>query len=335
MTTLTGSNSFDFGPLTELHVHIGSSVDPAIMWEIAHDQAIKLPTKNYWEFLKLITVTDKTTYQKYLDLFKWTELIQSSPEAIEKSVYSVCSGAYRKNNISTLEIRFNPMKRNRQGERDLDHIILAAIHGMERAMLAYPIKAGIIICFDRSFDKKLNTVLAQKAVKFSKRGVIGIDLAGSVNNNFSVNSLVGLVDICRKVSLGVTIHTGEATSSKEVKKVVELLSPDRIGHGVRSVEDESLLKLLSDKKIVLEICPSSNLNTGVVSSWNEFKSIFRTLKNHHVLYTVNTDGPEMLHTNLIREYELLLENKVLTRDDLNNATAIAEKSTFIKKDGFS
>src|SRR3989344_9499884 len=204
-----------FGPLTELHVHIGSAVDPAIMWEIAHEQGIKLPTKNYWEFHKLITVPDKTTYQKYLDLFKWTELIQSSPEAIDKSVYSIASGAYRKNNITNIEIRFNPMKRNRGGERDLDHIILAAIHGMERAMLAYPIKVGIIICFDRSFDIKLNAILSEKAIKYSRRGIVGIDLAGSINNSFKVESLVELVDNCRKNGLGVTIHTGEATGAEE------------------------------------------------------------------------------------------------------------------------
>ncbi|MBM3283069.1 adenosine deaminase, partial [Candidatus Gottesmanbacteria bacterium] len=88
-----------FGELTELHVHVGSAVDPPIMWEIAHDQGIKLPTKNYWEFEKLITITGATSYEKYLELFYWTELIQSSPEAMEKSIYSIASGAYRKNNI--------------------------------------------------------------------------------------------------------------------------------------------------------------------------------------------------------------------------------------------
>jgi len=322
----------DFGTLTELHVHIGSAVDPAIMWEIAHDQAIKLPTKNYWEFNKLITVRDKTTYQKYLDLFDWTELIQSSPEAINKSVYSIASGAYRRNNITTLEIRFNPMKRNRGGERDLDHIILAAIHGMERAMLAYPIKVGIIICFDRSFDAKLNSILAQKAIKFSRRGVVGVDLAGPINNSFEVASLVDMVEACRKSNLGITIHTGEVTGAKEVRRVVELLSPDRIGHGIKSIEDEDLLELLSSKKIVLEVCPTSNLHTGVVSSLDKFKNIFNKLKKHSVLFTVNTDGPEMLVTNLIQEYQLLLDNNVLTRKDLMKATSIAQNSSFIKNE---
>ena len=322
----------DFGPLSELHVHIGSSVDPAIMWEIAHDQAIKLPTKNYWDFLSLITAPEKTTYQKYLDLFTWTELIQSSPEAIDKSVYSIASGAYRRNNITTLEIRFNPMKRNRGGERDLDHIILAAIHGMERAMLAYPIRVGIIICFDRTFSARLNTILAQKAIKYSKRGVVGIDLAGPIDKTFDVATLVDTVNNCRKVGLGVTIHTGEATGADEVKRVVELLSPDRIGHGVKSVEDKNLLKLLKDRKIVLEICPSSNLHTGVVPDWDKFRHILAVLKKQEILFTINTDGPEMLLTNLKNEYNLLLNNKVLNKADLDKATVVARQSSFIKNE---
>src|SRR3990172_4456128 len=278
-----------FGQLTELHVHIGSAVDPAIMWEIAHDQAIKLPTKNYWEFLNLITVSGKTTYQKYLDLFAWTELIQSSPEAIDKSVYSIASGAYRKNNITTLEIRFNPMKRNRGGERDLDHIILAAIHGMEKAMLAYPLRCGLIFCFDRTFSPHLNSIIAKKAIKYSRRGVIGIDLAGPIVTSFDISSLKQLCFDCKKNGLGITIHTGEATGAAEVTRVVNLLNPDRIGHGVRSVEDEKLLAKLADNGTVLEICPSSNIHTGVVENIEAFKEIFIKLKKYNVPFTINTD----------------------------------------------
>lgn len=319
----------NWGELTELHVHVGSAVDPPIMWEIAQDQGIKLPTKSYFEFEKLITVKDKTTYQKYLDLFHWTELIQSSPEAIEKSIYSIVSGAYRKNNITTLEIRFNPMKRNRGGERDLDHIILAAIHAMERAMLAYPIQAGLIFCFDRTFTPELNTIIAEKAVKYSKRGVVGIDLAGPIHKSFQVATLVPLVDRCKSAGLGVTIHTGEATGPEEVKEVLTLLSPHRIGHGVRSVEDEQLLNLLASKGVVLEVCPSSNLHTSVVENLADFKTIFAKLKKHNVPFTINTDGPEMLGTNLVSEYNLLMEEGILSKEDLQEAQKTALLASFL------
>jgi len=318
-----------FGELTELHVHVGSAVDPPIMWEIAHDQGIKLPTKNYWEFEKLITIAGVTSYEKYLELFYWTELIQSSPEAMEKSIYSIASGAYRKNNITTLEIRFNPMKRNRSGERDLDHIILASIHGMERAMLAYPIKAGLIFCLDRTFDPNLNTIIAQKAIRYVKRGVVGIDLAGPLSAQFNISSVAKQLDDCKKAGLGVTLHTGEVTGPEEIMRFIQLVKPDRIGHGIRAVEDARLLEQLGKQQIVLEICPTSNIHTGVVKQLSDFKIIFAQLKKYQVPFTINTDGPEMLMTNLLREYNLLLANNILEKEDLISACQMAKSASFV------
>src|SRR6267143_896144 len=113
--------------LTELHVHLGGPVDPAAMRGIAHEQGIRLTTKDYWEFVDLITVRRqaKKSFEDFLALYHWPELVQSRPLAVEQSVYHVVGGANRKANITTLELRYNPMKRNRGGERDLDHIIMA------------------------------------------------------------------------------------------------------------------------------------------------------------------------------------------------------------------
>lgn len=324
------NNKNIFGELTELHVHVGSAVDPPIMWEIAHDQGIKLPTKDYWEFKKLITAPDRTTYDHYLDLFHWTELIQSSPEAMEKSVYSIAAGAFRKNNITTLEIRFNPMKRNRGGERDLDHIILASIHGMEKAMLAYPIKVGLIFCLDRTFSSDLNKIIAQKAIKYAKRGVVGVDLAGHISPSFDITQTAKLFSDCRKAGLGITIHTGEATGPEEMMTIIDLINPDRIGHGVRASEDEATMDEINKRDIVLEVCPTSNIHTRVVKDLVSFKDIFAKFKKHKVPFTINTDGPEMLGTNLLNEYNLLLKNNILTKEDLFIAKDMAKKASFIK-----
>ena len=162
-------------PLAELHCHLGGAVTPAIMWGIAHAQGIKLPTKDYWEFRDMITVSPRRnrSFDGYLQLFHWTELIQSSPIAVERAVYEVVGGAYRKNNITTMELRFNPMKRNRGGEQDLDHIIAAALRGMDKATLEYPIKPGLIFCLDRAFPFELNEIIAEKAIQWRDRGVVG------------------------------------------------------------------------------------------------------------------------------------------------------------------
>src|SRR5438874_4141148 len=133
--------------LTELHVHLGGAVDPAAMWGIAHDQGIRLPTKDYWEFVDLITVRKqaKKSFEDFLALYHWTELIQSSPLAVEQSVYQVVGGAYLEANITVLELRYNPMKRNRGGERDLDHIIMPSTPCVDRALLEYTVTAGVIL----------------------------------------------------------------------------------------------------------------------------------------------------------------------------------------------
>ena len=319
----------------ELHNHLGSAVDPPIMWSIAHSQGIKLPTKNYWEFEDLVTIDPDEKYSTFTqidkELFYWTELIQSSPSAVELSVKSVIGGGYRKCNLVIHELRFNPMKRNRSGERDLDHIIMAAIRGMDKAILEYPqVKAGLILMLDRTFPYRLNEIIYKKALKYKNRGVIGLDLAGPQTKQFKMLEYVKLFKEAKKKGLGITIHTGEEGKLKEMKDVVKLIRPHRIGHGILAWQDKELMKQLVRQKIVLEVCPTSNLKSGVIKSIDEMRKIIQTLYYNKVKLTINTDGPEMYHTNLFKEMEFLRINDILTQKQLNECQVNARKATFIK-----
>src|SRR4026209_1038262 len=168
--------------LAELHTHLGGSVASDILWSIAHEQGSALPVKDYWEFDALVTVSDPRGVQGLDELdqiYHWAGLIQSSPLAVAPHVHGAIGGAYRSQGITTLELRFNPMKRNRGGERDLDHIILAAIRGLDLASLEYPqVRAGLIPMMDRTFDRRLNAVIVDKAIRWAPRGIVGIDVAG-------------------------------------------------------------------------------------------------------------------------------------------------------------
>lgn len=319
--------------LTELHAHVGGAVDPAIMWSIAHQQGIRLPTKDYWQFVELISVShpDKVNNLAEYDLiFRWTELIQSSPLAIERSVYETIGGAYRKCNITTLELRFNPMKRNREGEQDLDHIITAAIRGQDRALLEYPqMRAGLILMMDRTFPHELNAIIVEKALRYRERGIIGIDIAGPPNPAFSYREHQDLVDRAREGGLGVTIHTGEEGSVDDMWEVVEHLRPDRIGHGILSAYDERLMDHVARRGIALEICPTSNLRTRAVRDVDELRHIIATLRAHGVSVTINTDGPQMLQTSIVREYNLLLDLGIFTEADVRESIATAYNASFL------
>jgi adenosine deaminase len=320
-------------PLTELHVHLGAAVTPAIMWGIAHAQGIRLPTKDFWAFRDLITVGRRRRgFEAYLELFHWTELIQSSPIAVERSVYEVIGGAYRKNNVTQLELRFNPMKRNRGGEQDLDHIIAAAVRGMDRAVLEYPqVRAGLIFCLDRGFSPELNEIIAAKAIAWQSRGVVGIDIAGPVVDGFRFADYADIFGTARRAGLGVTVHAGETGGADEVREAVEALEPDRIGHGVHSAEDRRVLAMLSERGTVLEVCPSSNLNTGVLRNLAEVRRVVRTLIDAQVRFTVSTDGPEMLRSYLRDELALLLRHEILTLDEARQAVAVGEEATFLDR----
>lgn len=319
----------------ELHAHLGSSVDPAILWTISHKQGIRLPTKNYWEFESMITMKgsqrNKNLDEMHNNFFHWTELIQSSPEAIEQSVQSVIGGGYRKCNLVLQELRFNPMFRNRGGEKDLDHIIMAAIWGMQRAVLEYPqVKAGLILMMDRTLNFEQNSIILEKAIKYHHLGIVGIDIGGPENKTFDIKKYKPLFDTARKAGLGITLHSGEVGSMEELSYVVNEIKPDRIGHGIKCVKDPKIMKAIVANNITLEVCPSSNLYNSVVKNELEIKKIIQTLLLNKIKFTINTDGPEMYGTNIHKEQEFLKKIGVMTQKEIDQCTRWAFEASFIK-----
>lgn len=319
----------------ELHAHLGSSVDPAILWGIAHRQGIKLPSKNYWDFEDMIIMSgaekNKNLDEMHYNYFYWTELIQSSPEAVEESVKSVIGGGYRKCNIILHELRFNPMFRNRGGERDLDHIIMSALWGAERAMLEYPqVKAGIILMMDRMLNLKQNEIILNKAIRYKSTGIIGIDLAGPERKTFSMKRHAPLFKKARAAGLGLTIHTGEVGKLSELSYVVREIKPQRIGHGIACVKDKKLMQDIVKNNITLEVCPTSNLRNSAVKSLKELRSIIKTLLTYKVKFTINTDGPEMYQSNIVQEQTFLKKHGIMTQAEIDQCTRWAFEASFIQ-----
>ena len=323
--------------LAELHTHLGGSVASDILWSLAHEQGIALPVKDYWEFVELVTVSDPRGVENLdaLDaIYHWTELIQSSPLAVERSVHSAIGGAYRSQGITTLELRFNPMKRNRGGERDLDHIILAAIRGLDRARLEYPqVRAGLILMMDRTFNERQNAIIVDKAIAWADRGVVGVDIAGPRPGGmrYDYTSVKPMVETARAAGLGVTIHVGEEgpTGAEEIAEVVESLRPDRIGHGILAAHDPALMGRLRETGIVLEICPTSNLLTKALADEEAICATFRAFVDNGVAFTIATDGPEMMGTHLRDELELLERIGALDAAELREANARGHAASFI------
>jgi adenosine deaminase len=322
----------------ELHTHLGGSVASDIMWSLAHEQGIALPTRDFWEFDRMVTVSDPRGVPDLdsLDrIYHLTELIQSSPLAVERSVHAAIGGAYRSQRITTLELRFNPMKRNRGGERDLDHIILAAIRGLDLASLEYPqVRAGLILMMDRTFTAHQNMVIVEKAIRYAPRGIVGVDIAGPRpgGTRYDYTQIREHVELARDAGLGVTIHVGEEGGEygvQEIAEVVESLRPDRLGHGILAARDEGLMTAIRDAGITLEICPTSNLLTKALADEAEVRETFRTFIANGVSFTIATDGPEMMRTHLRDEFELLARIGALDEDELRAANDRGHDVSFV------
>ncbi len=329
-----------FGPrdeLAELHAHLGGSVPPNVLWEIAHEQGIALPTKDFWEFVDLTSIADARGVEglEGLDrIYHLNELIQSSPIAVEMSVHGMIGGGYVSQRITTTEVRFNPLKRNRGGERDADHILMAAVRGLDRAGLAYPqVRAGLIVMMDRTFPRELNEVIVGKAIRYAARGVVGVDIAGPRPGGvrYPYRDLEPLVAEARDAGLGITIHVGEEGFPEEIGEVVETLRPDRIGHGIMAARDRGLTRLLAETATVLEICPTSNLLTKALAGAEAVRDTFRTFLDAGVPVTVSTDGPEMMRTHLRDEFDFLCAIGALSVEEARAANALAHRASFVHR----
>lgn len=325
--------------LIDLHIHVGGAVAPHILWSIAHQQGFKLPVRNYFEFVELITARQGTvrSLEDYLKIMHtWTEKIQSSPLAIERSIYEIIGKEYRGSRVTQIELRFNPMKRNLNSELDLDHIIQSALHGMDKAVLEYGVRACLIFCLAREFDHKTNAIILEKAIKYRSRGVLGIDLAGTEKDALELKAEMvpqyeDLFARARKAGLKTTVHTGETagTGADGVVAVVERLKPHRIGHGIRAAYDEAAMKLLKERDVVLELCPTSNLHTRAVDGIKELEHIVRTLWDRGVKITINTDGPYLLDTDMRTEIDLVEKNGILTPQQVDQTLQWAKQHSFI------
>jgi adenosine deaminase len=327
--------------LSELHAHLGGSVDAATMWELAHEQGIKLPYRDYWHFAAATNVGRGTDGLDGLDrIYHLTELIQSSPEGVFRAVHGMISGGYRAQRITTHEVRFNPAKRNRGGERDLDAIVMAAVHGIDRATLEYPVRAGLILMMDRGFPPELNAAVVERAIRFRSRGVVAIDIGGPRPGGapapYPYRDLAPLVARARDAGLGVTLHAGEegvnapdpAPFVEEMRQVLAL-GVDRIGHGIITAMDPRLQEEVLAAGVVLEICPTSNVRTGAVRDEEQMAEIVFALEAAGIPIVIATDGPEMIGTRLRAEYAMLVRRGAMSAESARRANARGHEVSFI------
>ncbi|HAN41028.1 MAG TPA: adenosine deaminase [Candidatus Cloacimonetes bacterium] len=312
-------------PKTDLHVHLDGSVRIETILELAKEENISLPTYDAKELTNLIVCGDHTeSLDDYLRGFDIVNLVLQSKNSLRRAAYELAEDA-AKENIRYMEVRYSPILHTQKGLK-LTEISQAVIDGLKDAERAFNIKTGVIICGIRNMDPMTSLKLAELAIAFKNKGVIGFDLAGGEYDHPAKDHKEAF-DLALRNNLNITIHAGEAYGPESIHQALHYCGTHRIGHGTRLVEDGDLLNYVNDHRIPLEICITSNHHTKSVPDLSNHPIDFYI--SYGLRVTINTDNRTISNTTLTDEYMLAIELFDLDYPVVKNLVLNGFKSAFI------
>lgn len=293
--------------LIDLHLHLDGSISVASARSLAEIQNIPVPS-NDKKLKDLLSVSDGCRdLNEYLEKFDFPCSLLQTFEALTSAVETL-EAELMEQGLMYAEIRFAPQKHCGKGMTQ-EQAVRAAVAGMGKSGLV----SNLILCCMRgegNEDENFETI--RVAGEFYGKGVCAVDLAGA-EALFETEKYADLFAEARKAGLKFTIHAGEADGPSSVRQALDF-GASRIGHGVRSVENNELMKELAERGITLELCPTSNLNTSVYPDILSYP--IKKLMDAGVPVTVNTDNISVSGTTVKRELTLLAENVGLGKEDI-------------------
>lgn len=290
-------------PKTDLHVHLDGSVRIATILNLAKKGKIELPTLDEEELRKLIVCGPHTqSLEDYLRGFHIVNLVLQTTEGLKRAAYELAEDAAREN-VRYMELRYAPILHANKG-LSLTEISQAVLDGLKVAEEDFGIKTGVIICGIRNMDPSLSLQMAELAVQFKNKGVVGFDLAGGEYKN-PAKVHKAAFDLAREHNLNITIHAGEADGAPSIHQALHACGAHRIGHGTRLIDDTELMNYVNDHRIPLEICIKSNADTKAADIQSH---PIDTYLKEGIRVTLNTDNRTISDTTVTDEYMLAIES---------------------------
>ncbi|MFL5468118.1 MAG: adenosine deaminase, partial [Gemmatimonadaceae bacterium] len=260
----------------------------------------------------------------YLRRFDVTISVLQSEEALERVAYELAEDA-ADDGVRYIEVRNAPILNVVKG-LTLVQAIEAPLRGLRRAENDFGIIARFILCGLRQFPPADSLEMAKLAVEFKNEGVVAFDLAGGEKGNPAADH-AGAFQYAREHNLAVTVHAGEGDGAESVRQAVHICGADRIGHGTRLIEDPELTQYVNDRRIALEVCLTSNVQTRVADSYASHP--LREYFDRGLNVTLNTDNRLMSATTLTDEYVFAAEHLGFTVEELAAVALNGFESAFL------
>ncbi len=311
-------------PKIELHCHLDGSLRAETIIDIAKKEGIPLPSYDKEELLKeLIAPLECRSLDEYLQRFSIPNAVMQSKESLKRITFELFEDAAQEN-VKYMEVRFAPLLHIAKG-LSVEEVIHSVVDGMKEAEAQFDIKGNIILSCMRTMSAESAFVVVEKGRAFLGKGVVAIDLCASEEEGFS-GTYVEPIKLAREYGYRVTIHAGETGIGKNVLEAVELLGAERIGHGVFIKDCPEAYKIVKEKQIVLEMCPTSNVQTKAVTAFSEHP-IYQ-FHQDGIKVTVNTDNRTVSDTTMAKECTIVWNEFHISETDYQQIYLTSVEASF-------
>jgi adenosine deaminase len=314
-------------PKAELHCHLDGSLRPQTMLDLAAQYGRAMPAADAESLRDYMTVSDARNLEDYLERFAITLSVMQTEEALDRIAYELAEDAAA-DGVRYIEVRYAPVLNVREG-LTLEQTVEAPLRGLARAAVDHGVTGRLIICAIRNMAPSVSQELAELAVAYRHRGVVGFDLAGGEAGN-PARAHARAFEYARMHDLACTCHAGEGDGADSVREAVHVCGAHRLGHATRLIEDTSLTDYCNDRRITLEICLTSNVQTRAAASYAAHP--FREYFNRGLNVVLNTDNRLMSGVTLTDEYVHAAESLDFTFDELSRVAMNGFESCFLPYD---
>lgn len=311
-------------PKIELHVHLEGSISPETLLNLADRNNIKLPINSVSEAKKFFEFKN---FQHFVDVYTLVTHTLKTMNDYELVSYQFGCECARQN-IRYAEVTFSLATNCRLSGLPWQGILEALNSGRIKAKNEFGVDWGWIFDILRD-DLNTQNFVSDAVLSSRENGIVAIGLSGN-ESAFESHKFAETFENVRRHGIGVVVHAGETCGPESIWSTIKHLHADRIGHGVRCVEDPALMTFLRQKQIPLEICLTSNICIGV---FPDFKAHpLRALWDDGLFITINSDDPTLFNTDLTNEYKILVDQFNFDLRDLEKVSLNALHASFLSED---
>ena len=315
-------------PKVELHRHLEGSVRLNTLIDVGRSHGIEIMGTDYLRPLVQMREDEPYTFDTFLSKFVTLRSFFRSPEVIARITREAIEDAAL-DNIRYLELRFTPVALSKEEDFPKAEVIDWVVEAAKKAEEEFGITTRLIASINRHESLELAEEVTQLAVDRKDAGIIGLDLAGG-EAHFPATPFIGIFKEAQQAGLQLTLHAGEWGEASNVREAIEEFDSKRIGHGVRVMEDDSIVDLARERGTIFEVCVTSNYQSGVVPILQDHP--LPTMLSSGLNVTVNTDDPSVSQITLSKEYQIVCEVLGMPVSVLAGRVIEAAKAAFLQED---